>query len=78
MASIIAFGAKFKAFGELTDDRSLDDFGNHRILRHSDWIHPAVRTLEEMTMHWETAAVLLISVAVFFYLLYALLRPEKF
>jgi K+-transporting ATPase KdpF subunit len=37
-----------------------------------------MRALEVMSMHIDTATLFFISIALFVYLIYALLRPEKF
>ena len=63
---------------EKTNDGFVDANWNGSILRNLNWIYARMRAFEVMAMHIETAIILFISVALFVYLIYALLRPEKF
>ena len=58
---------------------SLDDSRHHRFLWHRDRLHRRVRQAQvEVPMNLENFLMLLISFFLMVYLIYALLRPEKF
>jgi K+-transporting ATPase KdpF subunit len=56
------------------------DRANHRIFRIINWLRSLLRPLEVkgIAMNLETIIMLAISALTMAYLLYALLRPEKF
>jgi K+-transporting ATPase KdpF subunit len=56
----------------------IDDRRNGRIFSHGDRVHRRLREAEVAQMSLETIALLLVSVFLMVYLLFALLRPEKF
>jgi len=58
---------------------SLDDFRHHRILCHCHRLHASLRQAQvEAHMNLENFLMLLVSFLLMVYLVYALLRPEKF
>jgi K+-transporting ATPase KdpF subunit len=58
---------------------SRDDFWHDRFLHRRDCLHRRVRQAQvEVRMNLETFVMLLISFFLMVYLIYALLRPEKF
>ena len=63
---------------ETHNDGHLDGSWNYFVLCAGNWIHVRMRAFKEMTMHTETAIILIISVFLLGYLVYALLQPEKF
>jgi K+-transporting ATPase KdpF subunit len=58
---------------------SLDDSRHHHLFWHRDCLHRRVRQAQvEVPMNLENFLMLLISFFLMVYLIYALLRPEKF
>lgn len=64
--------------GETDHVGLLDDCGDDHVFRARRRLRLCLRAAEVKTMTFETILLLAVSILLFVYLIYALLRPEKF
>ena len=68
-----------ESWGQENEDAGFGVCNNHnRLLRDDDRIRLFLRTDQVREMHMETVVMLAVTALMLVYLIYALLRPEKF